>query len=113
MEKLKVKPEGRENIYIATADNLKKWIMSKKFKAIHNIIPSSSMMIGADHEVTEVLRDIDRADRIGILIESAARNNMNHSLVLVTNNKLEMYDIGEITEEDLIITTPNHHSARE
>ena len=99
--KIKVKKEGRPNIYIPEKESLKKFIKSKKLKQIHNFILSGAMMLGADHDVKSVLEDIDRADRIAIFTDN---QNMGHSLALIYENKLEAYDIGKIKEEDLSLT---------
>lgn len=105
MKKLVVKSEGREEIYLVEKDDIKEFIKSKKLKIIHNFIPSGPMMIGADHEVESVLEDIDRADKLAILTGSAQANNLGHALALITNEKLEMYDIGKITESDLLVNS--------
>ena len=98
--KLKVRPEGRKDIYIPTdKENLKQFIKSRQLKAIHNFIPSGMMILGADHDVKSVLADIDRADRLAVFTDPTA--NMGHSLALIWKEKLECYDIGKITEEDL------------
>lgn len=98
--KIKVKPEGRENIYIPEAESLKAWIKSKKFKQIHNFIPGGFMIIGADHDVKGVLQDIDNAERLALTLGG---QNMGHELAIITDNKLEVYDIGKLTLEDLEI----------
>ena len=59
------------------------------------------MIIGADHDVNEVLKDIDVADRIAIFTDPNA--NMGHSMAIIIDNKLECYDIGEIKVENLEI----------
>ena len=97
---IKVRKEGRPNIYVPERESLKEFIKSKKLKQIHNFIPTSSMMLGADHDVKSVLEDIDMADRVAIFTNS---QNMGHSLALIYKNKLECYDIGKINEKDLII----------
>ena len=98
--KLQVKPEGREDIYLPIdKDNLKQFIKSRELKHIHNFIPSGMMMIGADHELKSVLSDIDNAERIAIFTYPNA--NMGYSLALISNNKLECYDVGNITDKDL------------
>ena len=98
--KIKVKKEGRPNIYVPEKESLKEFIKSKEFEQIHNFIPSGAMMLGADHDVKSVLRDIDRADRVAVFTDNS---NMGHSLALIYKNKLEVYDIGSINEGDLII----------
>lgn len=104
-EKIKVKPEGRKDIWIPLdKENLKQWIKSKKFDAIHKLIPSG-MILGVDRDVKSVLKDIDRADRITVLTDPTA--NMGHSLALIFEEKLECYDIGKLTQEDLQVTKNN------
>ncbi len=106
--KIKVKPEGRPEIYLPDRESLKKWIKSKKFKEIHNFISSDTpMIIGADHDVESVLKDIDIAERVAVLIGEAKKGNFNHALACIINNYLEMYDIGEVTEKDLEVEDDN------
>ena len=101
MDKLICRPEGRENIYLVEKIDLKKWIKSKKFKTIHNFVQSSFMAIGADHNVKDVLLNIDKAEKIAILIGDQQAHNLGHALALILNNKLKMYDIGNIIMSDL------------
>lgn len=104
--KIDVTPEGREGIYIPTKESLIAWIKSKKFKYIHNFIPSGSMVIGADHDVKSVIEDIQDADRLGIITGKQRGINFGHALSVIRNERLEMYDIGEVTETDLNIIFP-------
>jgi len=99
MYKIKVKPEGREDIWIPEKESLKKYIRAKRFTSIHNIIPDGNIMFGADHEVNSVFRDIDRADEIAIFTDKSF--NDGHSLALIYKNRLEIYDIGEIKKKVL------------
>lgn len=101
--KIKVTKEGRDGIYLPDKESLKAWIEAQGFEEIHNFIPSSSLMLGADHSVESVLKDIDTADRLAILTGDAQSNNLGHALSLIENEKMEMYDIGKVTEEDLQI----------
>lgn len=99
--KIKVIPEGREGLYMVTdKESLKDFIKSKNFEHIHNMVQSSMMVIGADHSVESVLNDIDKGERIAVLTGDAVSRNLGHSMA-IADDKLEMYDIGEITEEDL------------
>ena len=107
--RIKVKKESRKNIYIPERKSLKDFIVSKKFKKIHNFIPTGTIMLGADHDVKSVLDDVEKASRMAIFTDPNA--NMGHSLALIfgshekgTNEKLECYDIGKLTKEDLEIT---------
>ncbi len=99
--KLKVKPEGRPNIWLPERKSLKAFVKARKLKRIHNFISSGPMVIGANHEVKSVLQDIDKAERLAVFTDDS---NMGHSLALVAKNKLECYDIGKITENDLAVS---------
>ena len=101
--KLKVREEGRKDVWLVEKKDLKDWIIKNKLKTIHNFIPSGAMVIGADYDQKSVLEDIDKADRIGILTGKVQAGNMGHALSIITKNKMEMYDIGKLTKEDLII----------
>lgn len=99
--KIKVKPEGREGVWLPEKESLKQFLVDKKIDPIHNFVPSGMMFIGADHDQKSVLEDIDKADSLAILTGKAQGQNIGHALSLITGEKMEMYDIGEITEEDL------------
>jgi len=101
--KLKVKSEGRPEVWLAEGKDLIKWIKFKKFKQIHNFIQGPGMVIGADHSVKSVIEDIKKAERIGILTGAAQNANLRHALSLIFNNELNMYDIGALEEKDLEI----------
>lgn len=62
------------------------------------------MFIGADHSVESVLEDIDKAERVALVTGKQAGTNIGHELAIIFNNKLEVYDIGKITPEDLEVT---------
>lgn len=99
--KIKVKLEGRKNIYIPDKRSLKSWLRLNKFKTIHNFVATGAMVIGADHEIDSVLKDIDKADRVALLLGEHYKQNFGHALALIINNKLEMYDVGQLTTDDL------------
>lgn len=101
--KIKVKPEGREEVYIPEKESLKEWIKSKNFEQIHNFVPSGPLIIGADHDIDSVLMDIDEAERLAVLTGSSKLANLEHGLSLIINNRLELYDIGDVSEKDLEI----------
>jgi hypothetical protein len=103
--KIAVVSEGRADVWLADADSLKAWITAQGWEKIHNMIPTGPMVLGADHDVADVLTDIDRADRIGILTGDAQRGNMAHALSLITGDRMEMYDIGPVTEDDLEVSS--------
>jgi len=100
MTKIKVKPEGRINTYVVTdKESLKKYIRSLKFKNIHNFIQSGAF-IGCDYTKTATFKVIDKATKIGIFTDRT--QNIGHSLACITD-RLEMFDIGEINENNLEI----------
>ena len=69
---------------------------------IHNFGGNSGpIMIGADWKKSEVIKEINQSQRIGLLTGSALAGNRGHGLSVITGNKLEMFDIGEITDDDL------------
>jgi hypothetical protein len=100
MKKIKAKAEGRENIWIPEKESLKAWIKNKKFEQIHNFIPSGNIILGADHSVESVLKDIDNADRIAVFTNGVG--NMGHALSIIKDEKLECYDIGELNDKDIL-----------
>lgn len=98
---IKVKPEGRPSVWLVQdKKSLKDFIRSKNLDQIHNFVQAGPMVIGADHSVESVLADIDRAERIAVFTEP--RENLGHALA-IADVKLEMYDIGPVTEADLEI----------
>ena len=102
--KIKVSKEGRVGIYIPEKESLKAWIKAKKWKVIHHFMPSSNMMLGADHDVKGVLEDIENADRLAICTKQSGSANMGHELAVIKGEKLELFDIGAITDNDLQLT---------
>jgi hypothetical protein len=102
--KIAVTPEGREGVWLADKESVKDFIREKGWSHLHNYKPTGNLMIGADHEVADVLEDIDRAERLAILTGASARGNMGHALALIIQNRLECFDIGKITPEDLEVS---------
>lgn len=102
MHKIKVKPEGRDGVYTCEKEDIIEWLEKGDIDTIHNFRGNSaSMFIGADWEKSSVIETINKSDRIAILTGSALANNLRHGLSVVTGNRLEMFDIGEITDDDL------------
>lgn len=101
MAKIKVKPEGRPDMWLVQdKESLVEFIRSKGLKEIHNFVQSGHTVIGADHSVDNVLKDIDKAERLAVITDPNA--NMGHAMA-IADVKLEMYDIGPITVDDLEI----------
>ena len=113
MAEIAVTPEGREGVWLADRDSLKSWITEQGFEHIHNFVASGPLVIGADHSPESVLDDIDQADGVAILTGDAAKGNLGHALAIIAPpshglpQRLEMYDIGKITEADLSLPDPS------
>lgn len=116
--KIRAVPDGREGyegFFLPDRESLKAFIRATGQKKIHNFVVPGGMALGADHDVGGVLDDIDRAERVAVATGPAAAHNIGHSLALVMPpddspryeglpprpQRLEMYDIGHLTEEDL------------
>lgn len=109
---ISVIPEGREDVWLADRESLKSWIVAQQFDKIHNFGTAGPIVVGADHDVASVLDDIDAAERVAILTGEAMRGNMNHALALIVPDgykglpeRLEMYDIGDVTERNLKVSS--------
>lgn len=102
--KLKVTPDGREGIWLIEKENIIDFLNQYLNDQIHNFLGSgSTMVIGADWDKTEVIAKINQSDKIAILTGESLKSNLNHALSVIANNKLYMFDIGEIKEENLQI----------
>jgi hypothetical protein len=102
MNKIKAKEEGRKGIYIPEKQSLIEYIKGLNLEQIHNFIPSGMMMLGTDHSVESVMSDIENGDRLAIFTDGSA--NMGHSLAIIKNEKLECYDIGKISIDNIDLT---------
>lgn len=102
---IKVKQEGREDIYTCEKEDITKWLEQSDLDLIHNYAGGNSggMMIGGDWMKSQVIETINKSQRIAILTGRALAGNMRHGLSVIVSNKLEMFDIGEITIDDLEI----------
>ena len=102
MDKIKAVPEGREGIYTVDKQDMVEWLITYPESQIHNFIPTGSMMLGADWDKESVIKEVEQADRIAVLTGGARRHNLNHSLAVITKNVLRVFDIGEITDQDIV-----------
>jgi len=102
MDKLKVKPEGREGVWLIEKEDLKQYLLLDEQEEYHCFIGGGQAFIGAGWQKESVIDEIDKSERLAILIGDSLRNNMNHALAVISNNMLYMFDIGKITENDLI-----------
>ena len=101
--KIKVKRSITEGVFVVNKEEVTKYIKSLKFKSIHVINPDSSLFVNYDHTVENALIKINEADSLAVLTGNASRNNLEHNLSVVKDNKLLLFDIGNV-EKDLDIT---------
>ena len=99
--KIKVKPEGREGVWLPEKDSLVDFLLNYECDYIHNIDPNSNLMLGADHSKESVIDDVNNAESLALLTGASYRNNMGHALSVIKDNRLHMFDIGELLENDI------------
>lgn len=104
MIKPKVKPEGREGIFLIEPDEAVKFLKSLGFDQIHNFVDLPGIMLGADWELQSVI-DLCKKPGVGIAIVVEPNFTMRHHFVVADYNANERkaFDVGEISERDLEI----------
>lgn len=100
---IRVTPEGREGVWIADKDSIVDFLIGYEDDVIHNILPSGSLMLGADWSKESVIEKAQQAEQIAILTGNSYRHNLNHALSIISGNELYIFDIGEINESDLLV----------
>lgn len=100
--KIKVKPEGRKDAYIPDKQSLISWLSRSGIKEAHHFF-AGSMLIGAKWDIESVIELVENGEVVAILIHDAKKHNLGHALAVVSDNKLNIVDIGDITEDDLNI----------
>lgn len=101
--KISVTREGRPGIFIPEIESLVSWINSKNFETIHHAFAVNHNSLGANWSVENAIERIRVADKVGILMPEVSGGNLGHALAVVYQNKLNIMDIGVVTEEDLDI----------
>jgi hypothetical protein len=107
--KLKVKPEGREGVWLADKKNVSQWLLEQSWEdsQIHNYIGGGAMLIGANWPVVKVIEWVNKCARLAVLTGDAQRTNMGHALAVIgKDDRLDMFDIGKIAEKDLEAVEP-------
>jgi len=100
--KIKVEPEGRKDLWLADKESLVAFLQNGDFEQIHNFIPNCGLMLGADWALDSVVAKINEADMVAVLTGANYHDNMKHALSVIHENKLYMFDIGEIKAEHLL-----------
>lgn len=96
---IKVKPEGREGVYLITKEEALRVVEEYKGEEIHHQFQGGSMIIGADWDKRDVIEIINKSERLAIL--TAPNMTIGHHLVVIANNERNAFDIGKITIKDL------------
>ena len=102
--KIKVTPEGRDGVWIADKESVMDFLHNYETKQIHNFNPGGGLIIGCDWDKKSVINKVKEAERIAVLTGDSFRHNLKHSLSVIAGNKLHMFDVGELTESDLLVT---------
>ncbi len=97
---IEVTPEGRDGVWLAEKQSVIDFLNKYKEDQIHNFLPGRIMM-GADWDKQAVIESVIDAERIAILTGESLKHNLRHALSVIKNNKLLMFDIGDITEDNL------------
>ena len=100
--KISVTPEGRKGVWIAEKVSVVDFLREYEDSEIHNIMPGK-IMLGADWSKASVIKKVQAAERLAVLTGDALRHNMRHALSVIVDNELLMFDIGEITESNLLV----------
>ena len=98
--------EGRDGVWSVEKNNIIAWLKENEIEVIHNFIQSGGILIGADWNKESVFEKIKNAERVTVLIGKAKQQNMNHALAVMENNKLYLFDIGDINAIDIEDVTP-------
>lgn len=105
--KIKVRPEGREGVWLPDKESLKEFIKINCGKYIHCFFsppPGSNyaIYVGTDWELNNVLEEIDKSDKVGLITNQyITSQHAGHQLSLIINNRLEIFDIGTIYDDNL------------
>lgn len=104
--KINVTPEWRPDMYIPNKQSLIEFIRESEQAEIHCMIWVAMMMVWADWHKDSLIKEIEKSERIGILLWNAKKNNLWHALAVITNNELKMFDLS-IDKLDLeILSVP-------
>ena len=104
VNRIKAKPEGREGMYIVQKEDMIDWLLEYPEELIHNYKTSTTFAMGANWSKEGVIDQIKLSERVAVMTGKALINNLRHALAVITDNKLDIFDIGEITDEDILLT---------
>lgn len=100
--KIKVVPEGRIGVWEANKESVVQFLHEYEFEQIHGFVPGAgAVIIGSDWDKSDVIDKVNNSERVAVLIGESFRCNMKHALSVIAENRLFMFDIGELKESDL------------
>ena len=98
--------EGRDGVWSVEKNNIIAWLKQNELEVIHCFIPSVSAFVGADWDKESVIEKINNAEIVAVVTGKAKQQNMGHALAVIVDNKLYVFDIGEINDSDIEDITP-------
>lgn len=101
MDKIKVKREGREGVYLVEPAEAVKLLTEKE---IHCFVGNPPLLIGADWPRADVEKWLLSCERVAVLTGDSAKLNIGHALVAIRGDERKLFDVGKVSDEDLEIT---------
>ena len=99
-------PEGREGIWLITPETAVALIEALPGDEVHNVL-GSGVFIGANWEKAHALKFLrEPGKRLALVF--APNFTYRHQLVALTDEKRWGFDVGEITEEQMVVEEVSH-----
>jgi len=80
---------GQYGLWIPEKESVIDFLNNFNDTHIHNMLPNGGTILGCDFSKEETIKQI---------------KEMQHALAVIIDNKLSLFNIGEIEESDLLIT---------
>ena len=109
---MKVKRSFTEGVLLVEKKEITNYIKDSDLKSIHVINPYSSIAASYDYTIENALEKINDSDSLAILTGKASSNNLEHNLSVVKNDKLLIFNIGNV-EKDLDIVELSEKEIKE
>lgn len=107
-DKLKVKPEGRTNIFLVEHDEIIRYIATRDTTQFHCYEDvQRGPLLGCYYQLSETADTIHNADRIAITTGDIYLQNMSHALSVIVDETLYLFDIGMFNGDNLEIISDN------
>ena len=107
---MNVTPEGRPDLWLVEPDEVTAWLERNVTdeRAWHSLIPTNSMLLGADWNHDAVLELVNKPG-VRIAINTSPADCYGHQLAIADDDegRLTVFDIGTIGTDDLhVIPAP-------